>query len=899
MSLFPQPIRTDRARIPRCIRLRPTLEWFPHIPSAAFAPITKPFYRNETPSMSPIRSLQKLWDSFQSLPHDITRRRRNAARVREAAKRGGERGLERPAALPAGFSTERAGRVGLGVAASALLTALLCLHLWPNRVALRVGDVATTDIIAQRTVRYEDTAATAELRQAALQNVGRLYSVLPDAPRLTTETANLVFDIVERWATYPASNVPIDAETGVNTVRLSSALDEIYRQGAVGVRKETVATLFRLSAPERVEAKSNVSALLAKLMSRSIKDDNDDLASVRAALTKSDELREAFPDAKYRGTFAEIVSASLLPTQRFDGSATRAAERSAQGAVAPQWRRVAAGEPVIRAGERVNAANADAFAALGLQNPRLDAVAVAIIAVLVAGMVAFVSVYLRLFHRKIYRSTPTLLLLAIQTVLAVAGLKIGSLLLGLPFTGVHFGYLGMMCVASAGMAIALLVDAGVATLLVALLSIASGMILNNELRYTLLTLGSSLIGIVSVATLKSRSDYLRATLILCGANAVLNALVGLLDGNGEREILSAVIWGGISGLFAMALFYTGVAIFERWFGITTHLRLLELSDPASPVLQEFRLQAPGSYAHSLMVGNLAHAAADAIGADALLCRVAAYYHDLGKMNRPEFFIENQSGLENVHDRIAPTLSALVLAAHVKDGVEMCRALGFAPRVLEMIEQHHGTTLMKFFFYRAAAGKPDPAMESQFRYGGPKPQTRESAILLLADSVEAASRSLDKPTPARIATFVASIVEEKRADDQLDECNLTLREIKMVQESFVRTLSGALHARIAYPGDHKVLMDVPGLPETADMPTPPVTFAPIPTAPVLPILVEQAPPGAYVPPVMTLPDLDESRFEEARYEEGTHEHRMDNAGDEPRRAGYNPRRRRGKTPPRPQ
>ncbi|MBC8141670.1 MAG: HDIG domain-containing protein [Armatimonadetes bacterium] len=845
--------------------------------------------------MTPIRTLQKLWSGFHALPHDITRRRRNAARVREAAKRGGEGGLERPTALPNGFSWERAGRIGLGVAASALLTALLCLHLWPNRVALRVGDIATTDIIAQRTVRYEDTDATTELRQAALQTVGRRYGVLPDAPRLAAETANIVFDIVDRWATYPADNVPIDAETGVNTVRLQSALDDIYRQGAGAVRKETVATLFRFSAPERAQAKATAADLLTKLMARSIKDDNDDLQNARADVAKSEELRGVFPDAKHRAAIAEIVAASLLPTQRFDAGATRAAERLAQGAVPAQWRRVAAGEPVIRAGERVTTAELDAFAALGLQNPRLDAIAVAIIGAMVTGMVAFVSVYLRLFHGKIYRSTPTLLLLAIQMVLAVAGLKIGSLLLGLPFTGVHFGYLGMMCVASAGMAIALLVDAGVATLLVALLSIASGMILNNELRYTLLTLGSSLIGIVSVATLKSRSDYLRATLILCGANAVLNALVGLLEGNGEREILSAVIWGGISGLFAMALFYTGVAIFERWFGITTHLRLLELSDPASPVLQEFRLQAPGSYAHSLMVGNLAHAAADSIGADSLLCRVAAYYHDLGKMNRPEFFIENQSGLENAHDRIAPSLSALVLAAHVKDGVEMCRALGFAPRVLEMIEQHHGTTLMKFFFYRAAAGKPNPAMESQFRYPGPKPQTKESAILLLADSVEAASRSLDKPTPARIAAFVAAIVEEKRADDQLDECNLTLREIKMVQESFVRTLSGALHARIAYPSDRKAIVEtVPGLPEAADMPTPTVSFAP---KPATPILVEQAPPGAFVPTVTTLPDFDEPHYGEVRFEEPTHEHRMDNEGGAARDAGYNPRRRRGKTPPR--
>jgi putative nucleotidyltransferase with HDIG domain len=214
------------------------------------------------------------------------------------------------------------------------------------------------------------------------------------------------------------------------------------------------------------------------------------------------------------------------------------------------------------------------------------------------------------------------------------------------------------------------------------------------------------------------------------------------------------------------------------------------------------MRVPGTYAHSLMVGNLAHAAAEAIGADALLVRVAAYYHDLGKMNRPEFFIENQSGCENVHDRITPSLSALVLASHVKEGIEMGQAVGLPPWVLEVIQQHHGTQLMKFFYHRATGGAGDPSLEPQFRYAGPKPQTREAAILMLADGVEAASRSLEKPTPQRIAEFVQRMVDDKLADGQLDECDLTLRDLRTIQDVFTRTLSGTLHARIAYPGDKK-------------------------------------------------------------------------------------------------
>lgn len=210
------------------------------------------------------------------------------------------------------------------------------------------------------------------------------------------------------------------------------------------------------------------------------------------------------------------------------------------------------------------------------------------------------------------------------------------------------------------------------------------------------------------------------------------------------------------------------------------------------------MRVPGTYAHSLMVGNLAHAAAEAIRADGLLARVAAYYHDLGKMNRPEFFIENQSNAENIHDRLAPSMSALILISHVKDGLEMAAAVGLPPRVCDVIQQHHGTSLMKYFYHRATGGAQDPTLEAQFRYAGPKPQTKEAAILMLADSVEAASRTLDKPTPARIADFVARMVEDKRADGQLDECDLTLRDLKTIQDVFARTLSGTLHARVEYP-----------------------------------------------------------------------------------------------------
>ena len=702
-------------------------------------------------------------------------------------------------------------RVALFVVTASLLSALLCIHLWPNRVTLRAGDIADHEIVAQRTVRYEDTDATRQLRDDAAAHTEKQYNLIPDATTTALDSVRAVFDTVDRTARLSASVAQPAPAVAPGAALTRPALPpvtvkpdtlarqvtaDIRRQASVFVPLPDVEILLRQDTAARENARTVAMKLVERTMTRSISDDGDELAQNKRDLGH-DPLLLSLP-AALRPPVAAIAGAVLTPTRRYDARETERRRGAAQGAILPQMRRVPAGAAIVRVGERVTQQHLDAFAALGLQTARLDALTVAVIATMVWLLTALVCAYLRQFHADLYTHTGHLTLLSILSVVSVLGLKVGSTLLGLPFSGVHVGYLGMMCVASAGMVIALLLSPRVATLIVALLSVASGLILNNELRFTVVTLGSSLVGIIAVSSLRNRGDLLRATLLLCGANAVIISLVGQLQGDMPTELLTGALWGVISGLFALVLFWLGVAVFEKWFGITTHLRLLELSDPATPILQEFRLKVPGTYAHSLMVGNLAHAAAEAIGADGLLVRVAAYYHDLGKMNRPEFYIENQSNAENVHDRINPSLSALVLAAHVKEGLEMAEAVGLPPRVREVMEQHHGTTLMKYFYHRATGGVADPALEAQFRYPGPRPQTKEAAILMLADSVEAASRTVENPTPARLADFVARIVEEKRADGQLDECDLTLRDLRAIQEIFVRTLSGTLHARIKYP-----------------------------------------------------------------------------------------------------
>jgi len=237
-------------------------------------------------------------------------------------------------------------------------------------------------------------------------------------------------------------------------------------------------------------------------------------------------------------------------------------------------------------------------------------------------------------------------------------------------------------------------------------------------------------------------------------------------------------------------------------GQHSDIRLLELSNLNNPLLRKLAVQAPGTYNHSVIVGTLAEAAAQAVGGNSLLCRVAAYYHDIGKMSKPEYFIENQMNATGLHDKLSPTMSSLVIASHVKDGVRMARDFNLPQPIIDLIPQHHGTRLITYFFNKAktlANPEIQEVSESNFRYPGPKPQSKEGAIFMMADSVEAAARTIDEPTPAKFQDMIRKILNAVILDDQLTETDLTFSDLDRIQDAFERTLTSLYHHRIDYPG----------------------------------------------------------------------------------------------------
>jgi len=298
--------------------------------------------------------------------------------------------------------------------------------------------------------------------------------------------------------------------------------------------------------------------------------------------------------------------------------------------------------------------------------------------------------------------------------------------------------------------------------------------------------------------IRKRSKLLKVGLVSSIVQAALIATVKLKAG--EVVKMEECGLGFINGVVSAALVTALLPIIENVFRVTTDISLLELSDQNHPLLRRLSLEAPGTYHHSLILGNLVEEAGGAIGANSLLLRVGAYFHDIGKVVKPEYFVENEGMQGSMHANLSPTMSSLIITAHTKDGVELARERGLPQAITDMIQQHHGSSLVEFFYRRAVElnggkGKTD---EDLFRHPGPKPQTREAGVLLLADAVESASRSLPDPTPSRIARQAHEIINRKLIDGQLDECELTLAEVHKVEQSLVRSLTSVFHGRIKYP-----------------------------------------------------------------------------------------------------
>jgi hypothetical protein len=331
-----------------------------------------------------------------------------------------------------------------------------------------------------------------------------------------------------------------------------------------------------------------------------------------------------------------------------------------------------------------------------------------------------------------------------------------------------------------------------------------GLVHGYNFEFTISTIAACSMGVFSVRDVKDRSQFFFTTPGIVFLTYVITmGAFSLAKMDGWGVVVDNLMFIAINSVFILFT-YPIILLFEKLFGVTTDFTLLELGDTNQPLLKDLMNKAPGTFHHSLQVANLSEAAASAIGANSLLSRVGALYHDIGKMIKPEYFVENQSSGINEHDKLKPQMSAMVIKAHVSEGVKMAEEHGLPNTLIHFIETHHGTSIIRYFFEKAKEDETLKGMlnEEQFRYEGPLPSTKETGILLLADGIEAASRAMKNPTYSKLESLVSRMVDDRVSEGQLSHCPLTFRDLQIIKETFLNILVGVYHSRIEYPEDQK-------------------------------------------------------------------------------------------------
>ncbi len=509
----------------------------------------------------------------------------------------------------------------------------------------------------------------------------------------------------------------------------------------------------------------------------------------------------------FKQVTAEIVKNALSINAIEDEKQTRQLREAASRAVAPVMRSFSKGQKILEKGVIVTADDLYVLRTIESQIHKNRVLALAG-NILLAALVLVISLaYLRLTRSQILKEPEQFRL--------IGGLWIAALLLGKVVYSFGDAYdqpslaLLLTPLPSVGILMAILLDFQVAMFNQLLLGVLMFLVAQANARYAIVSLLGGVIGILAWRS-SAKESNMRSTVGWSGVKVGIGnsvALLGLLMLDAEsfsfmrvREIAEVVACGFGNGILSGVLTNGALPYIESFFSLATSSRLLELADLSQPLIKRLAEEAPGTYQHSVIVGNLSEAAANEINADALLAKIGGYFHDIGKLKRPAYFAENQTA-GNRHDQVTPYMSSLILVGHIRDGLDLGREYGLPERVLSLISQHHGTTLISYFYEQAKTDTEGEAVnEERFRYPGPKPQTKEAAIIMLADAVEAASRTLPQHTHSRIEGLVEKIIENKFSDEnQLDESDLTLKDIERIQQTFVRVLTSMYHGRIDYPG----------------------------------------------------------------------------------------------------
>jgi len=679
-----------------------------------------------------------------------------------------------------------------------ILTALFATSAIPSRkLDLTVGDPAPYSIKAPN--EFIDRPSTEKARQAAADQVPDMYVQDTSVEREVLAEVTAVFEGLrglrhvyqetagreEGGESAPPSDQGEEQAQEPAEDPATAAVNGVQQLVAFALDDEAALRLLQVEEEALDAAEEQAKALLSMAMQQGVKHGTLDVfrTQVREGALQSD-LPEPL-----RGFVGELCSSLIRPNMTFDREGTEWRRDEARQAVKPtviiQGEVIVADGKVITPGDMIRLRDAGLLREEGRLPVLAGSALMALLIVVLAGA------YLYQFHRSVLQTESYLLVFGLVVTITLVVSR-GAIQLS--------GFLAPA--AAGGMLLTVLLGGEIAVAGTLLTTVSLALITGGDLQVVAMAQVGGFVGVLSAQHIGQRSDLMRAGFTVGIANlVVISSLALFLGGTALDPVVlwRDNMWGIVSGVLSAVLTIGSLPLLEWFFGILTSVKLLELANPNQSLLHRLLTEAPGTYYHSLMVANLSEAAAEAVGGDSLLARVGAYYHDVGKVRRPYFFIDNQFGGENPHDRLSPNLSALIVTTHVRDGVEMAREAHLPEEIVRFIEQHHGTTLVSYFYNKAVEeGKAEDISPENFHYDGPIPQTKEIGIVMLADACEASIRSLTRPTPDRLESTVRKVIRDRLNEGQLDRCDLTLRDLDTIARTFARVLAGVFHNRIEYP-----------------------------------------------------------------------------------------------------
>ncbi len=679
---------------------------------------------------------------------------------------------------------------------------------------LQIGDIAPKTIRATVNMLVEDKEATKHRIEEAMNNVPPVFDY---NSQLFSSTVSLL-----KKALFSINkDNPETSEKAFFTMLKIKPNPSLYKriirfnpQDIFSPAKDALESLQNYYIVNSVRSLYKFSP--DKIMIRDIKNpkeeqllNKDDVIDVtRAKIIAYNRLRDTVDNVILRNTIWDLISQLISPNLTFNSLATQQKKEEAAKKVNKVFFKISKGEIIVRSGDVITKADYLKLNALNSLTQKQNTYVK-----FIANMLIFIIISIVLF--KVYETTKakknkwititktlaiveTLIIIQLlifklfnylSNVISISNVDISqsAILLGMPF-------------AVASMITAIMIDFELAFLVSILFGITSWLSTTPEIAsyigiYVFL---GNVIGIFGIKKEKTRTGVIKAGLYISLTNIVFITLLYLLRNNDiTKATLVDFSFGIGSGILSSIIVSGLLPVFEFVFNVTTDIKLLELGNLNNPLLKELAIKAPGTYHHSIVVSSLAEAAASEIGANPLIVKVGSYYHDIGKIKKPMYFIENQTDGKNPHDKLKPSISALIIKNHVKYGVEIAKKHRLGNYIIDIIEQHHGTSLIKYFYNKAKEQGLNPK-EEDFRYPGPKPQTKEAGIVMIADEVEAASKTLSNPTVAHLREFVRDITNKIFLDGQLDECELTLKDLNKIIDSFVKVLVGIFHHRIEYP-----------------------------------------------------------------------------------------------------